>query len=136
MELVHVAETSIVATFKGVDKVFEGSLGDLGDWTRTNNAGIPTRCTSEGLRHGLFPVIMATDERLSGALSLLRGYDVPVGDGASYYSKAKLLEDYRVLVRAGIQVPSDALKWMVTNIPYPEEAPKAPAAQVEDRIPF
>ena len=137
MGVVNTPETNVVATFKGAAGIYEGPIGDLVAWAREHNAFYLVSCTSEGNRHGLFPCLLATNERVAAGLSVLSGYEVAVGDGRTYYSKAQALEDYRALTLAGIPIGPEAFIWGITDVPYTakEEPAKAPVAQ-QEKLPF
>lgn len=129
MGLVNAPDAVITAEFRG-QKLYHGPVSGLAAWCRENNALHVVSCVSEGMKHGLFPCIVATNERVSGALSALSGYPVAVGDGRSFWDRGSCLDTYRTLVRSGVPIAPDALCWAITDLPYGEVAtPKQAAAK-------
>jgi len=137
MGVVNTPNANVVATFKGRAGIYEGPLSGLVAWAKENGADTLVSCTSEGNRHGLFPCLIATDERVAAALSTLSGYHVAMGDGRTYYSRSQAIKDYSAMAKAGIPVSPEMFCWGITDLPYSvkEEAPKASAPQTE-KLPF
>ena len=123
MNLIVAPECEIVASFHG-DKLYGGSLSGLAEWAKENDAGVCSLCTSDGQRHGLFPCIVASNERVASALSVFSGYEVAVGDGRSFFTRKDARNAYIALTRAGIPMSPDMLVWAITNVAYPETTPK------------
>lgn len=123
MNLIVAPECEIVASFHG-DKLYGGPLSGLAEWAKENDAGVCSLCTSDGQRHGLFPCIVATNERVASALSVFSGYEVKVGDGRSFFTRKDARACYTTLARAGIPMSPDMLVWAITNVAYPEAQPK------------
>lgn len=108
---------AIVATFKG-GKVFRGLLGELRDWAVANEADAPLSCiTSEG-RHGLFPCIIAENDRVASVLSRMTGARITRDDGATFATRGQMKQVARSLFAAGIRVSALACQWGVTKLPY------------------
>lgn len=122
-------EASITATFMG-DKVFQGKLGELTDWAKTNLVDTPKLCTTEAGRHGLYPVLMAETNEMALAISILRGFKVEVGDGVTFASRSQLRGAYSAMVKAGVQIPHASVMWGITELPYANTTPKPVTRQM------
>jgi hypothetical protein len=132
MNLIVAPATEILATFHG-DQAYGGPLNGLAAWAKENNVGVLRGCTIEGERHGLFPCILASNERVASALSVFSGYEVAVGDGRSFFTRKDARACYITLARAGIPMSPDMLVWAITDVAYdspkPTQAPKSATSQ-------
>lgn len=97
---------------------YTGPLEGLGEFAKAHNVDAPQSCYSEGNRHGVYPCIEAVNEKLAVALSVLRGTPIAVGDGATFSGRFPLRDTVKALHKAGIEVPSEALKWGITDAAY------------------
>lgn len=117
MNLIQAPTTVVCAAFHG-DQTFVGQLQHLGKWAKDNNAGVLRSCTIDDGRYGLFPCLVATNERVAAALSVYSGYKVAFGDGRSFFTRYDALACYRALARAGVPVTASSLVWAITDRSY------------------
>ena len=117
MNLIVSPTTVVCAVFHG-DQTFVGPLSALGQWAKDNNAGVLRSCTIDDERYGLFPCLVATNERIAAALSVYSGYKVAFGDGRSFFTRADALACYHALSRAGVPVSASCHVWAITDRAY------------------
>lgn len=133
MNLIVAPTTVVRAAFQG-DKTFTGKLADLGRWAKENNAGVLQSCHVDDERHGLFPCIVATNERVASALSVYSGYEVAMGDGRSFFTRKDALQCYVTLTRAGVPISPECLVWAITELPYTKPETKSQQPSYEQQL--
>jgi len=134
-KVVLAPEAQVVVSFKG-GLVYTGVLAGLRQWAIENRADMPLSCHSEGFRHGIFPCLVATTERLAGALTWIAGAHVAVGDGSTFAGREQMRKAARSLMGAGFQLDEEAFQWGITEFPYEDQRKPKLLVQVDDEVPF
>lgn len=127
--VVFTPDAIITVQFSG-GKTFTGPIESLASWVKENKVNQPMSCTTELGRHGIYPCIRATNERLAGALSVLAGSKLEVGDGITYVNRQMTMNAARTLMLAGYVFQPGDIAWGITELPYANAA--KPAAQPRD----
>lgn len=133
-------EAIVTVRFK-IGQTYHGRLGDLGEWVKATGkpgeGGVDwiQECTSDGLSHGVYIAFYATSEPMRAALSILRGVQVDLFDGICFRNVTDATNALAALRKASIPIPSGTAKWVVTNLPHPNQPTKAaPKVDVPDPL--
>lgn len=125
-------ETTVTVTFES-GHTFEGPIGTLLGWAKSTDtieinrkgererrlgANTPSGCFINGIRHGIYPCLMALDPEAALAISVALGRRIEVGDGATLYNRSQLLEAVDRMTAAGLELKAGMCAWGVTRTPH------------------
>ncbi len=127
-QIVFNADIQLTATFKG-GAVYKGNLGGIRQWAIDNNVDSPLSCVTEQGRHGLYPCLVATNEKIAAGLSVMAGCQIEVGNGSTFATRQQMRGHARALALAGIKLDYASFQWGITELPY-ANSPKAIKAKL------
>lgn len=127
--VVFTPDVLIHATFKG-SKSYAGELAGLREWAITNEVDAPLSCFTDLGRHGLFPCLVATNEKIATGLSVMMGTHIEQNNGATFASRLQMRGVAVALSRAGIRLDRESFQWGITELPYADGVKAAQPKQM------